>query len=312
MKAILLFSAALACAAAAQAADPAKPLITGPEATVTVRDFEAQMLRIPEELRRETRATLERVATMTDTIFVNRVLAQEARKKGLLDDPLVEARAKQLVEAYETRIYLDDFEKNLPMNASLEARARESYLADRAKYRIPDQYAVDHILVNLWGRTKEMALEGAKAARAKLVAGTPLEEVAREYGGDPNARTQPTGKLGIVTAAQLDVAIGEQLPKLKIGEWSEPIQTRSGWHVVRVTDKKPGRELSFDEVKRPLVEEERVKFTKKLTDEKMQAIRNAPGVKVDTEALQALVEPISKEEIDRLHREAAERAAGKK
>jgi parvulin-like peptidyl-prolyl isomerase len=315
MKTLALLALALALSGAARAADPDKVLITSPEATVTARDFEAQMLRIPDNLRQEARASLDRVATMSDTLFVNRVLAGEARKKGLLDDPLVATRTRQIVEAYEARVYLDDFEKNMPLQ-NIEARARELYLADRAKYRVAEQFALDHVLVNLWGRTQEMALARAKEARGKLVAGGVLEEVAKEYGTDPNQRTQPTGKLGIVPASQLDAAIGSVLPKLKVGEWSEPILTRAGYHLVRITAKTPARELSFDEVKKGLIEEERARFAKKLTDEKLQAIRNAPGARIDTEALKELVKPLPIEELNRIHREAAEaeqraRASGK-
>jgi parvulin-like peptidyl-prolyl isomerase len=260
-------------------------------------------------LRQETRASLDRVATMADSLFVSRVLAGEARKKGLLDDPEIVARSRQIVEAYEAHIYLEDFEKNLPVG-QLEARAREIYLADRPKFRVPDQFAVDHILVNLWARTPEMALARVKEARAKLIAGAVLEDVAKEYGGDGNPRGAPaTGKLGIVSADKVDVAIGERLASLKVGEWSQPILTRVGYHIVRVTSRIPGSEIPFEKAKAAIVEQERAKLTKKLTDEKLQAIRNAPGTRIDSEALKQLVQALPKEEIERRQREAVEAAA---
>lgn len=299
---LIALAASAVLGAAAQSTPPTKPLISSGPIVVTVQDFEAQMLRIPENLRRETRASLDRVATMTDALFVNRVLAEEARKSGLLDDPLYSRRGKQVLEAYEARVYLDNLEKAMQF-PGLETRAREVYLADRVKYQIPETYEVEHILVGLWGRTREMALERLNEARAKIAKGTDFLVVAREYSTDPGLR-QNEGKLGTLTATQLDTEIGAVLPQLKIGEVSQPILTKSGYHLVRVTARKASRQLAFDEVKEQLVEEERAKRVKRAMDEKVQAVRNAPGTAVDADALKALVTEISREEIEAAHRAA--------
>lgn len=303
----LVFATAVLASLPAPAVEPSTPLISAGPVVVTARDFEAQMLRIPPDLWRESRATLDRVAQMTDTLFVNRVLALEAKKAGLLDDPLVVARTQQVVEAYQARLVLENMEKNLGATI-LEARAREIYLSDRAKYKVPERFEVEHLLVNLWGRTKEMALAQIKEARGKLASGANLAAIVKEYGSDISNPRQPlpTGKLGVVAASSLDAAIGTRLPGLKVGEWSEPIETRAGWHIVRVVAKIPGADIPFEQVKDAIIEEERAKAVKKATEEKLQAIRNQPGTKVDTAALESLVMPVSKEEIEALHRKKQE------
>ncbi len=296
-----LFLVAASSAFAQQAASDA-PLVSSGSVVITSRDFEAQMLRIPESARAETRASLERVAQMTDSLFVNRALAQDAKRAGVLDDPLVTLRGQQVLEAYQARVYLDHLERAQKF-PNLEARARELYLTDRAKYVLPDTFEVEHILVGLWGRTKEMAIERINEARAKIAGGADFLAVAKEYSTDPGLR-QNGGKLGIVPAKELDAAIGVVLPTLKIGEVSKPIESRAGFHVVRVMSRNPGRQLAFEEVKEAIIEDERSKATKRMTEEKLQSYRADSKTRVDTDAMKRLVQEIPREEIERLQRAA--------
>ncbi len=261
------------------------------------------MLRIPESARAETRASLERVAQMTDSLFVNRALAQEAGKAGVLQDPLVTLRGQQVLEAYQARVYLDHLERAQKF-PNLEARARELYLADRAKYVLPETFEVEHILVGLWGRTREMAIARVEEARSKVAGGAEFLAVAKEYTTDPGFR-QNGGKLGTVPAKELDAAIGQVLPTLRIGEVSKPIESRSGFHIVRVMSKNPGRQLSFDEVKEAIIEDERGKATKRMTEEKLQSYRADAKTRIDTDAMKRLVQDIPREEIQRLQQRPA-------
>lgn len=303
MKIRFLLAAALAATvAAAQQVPPDKPLVSRGSVVVTAQDFEAQMQRIPEAMRLESRATLDRVATMTDTLFVNRALAAEAKAAGFLDDPLVVLRGQQVLEAYQARAWLDNFERTYKF-PNLEGRAREIYLSDRAKYTLPETFAVDHILVNRLDRTPEMGRARINEARAKILGGADFYAVAKEYTNDPGFK-QNGGKLGVMPASELDAEIGQVLPRLKIGEVSEPILTRSGFHLVRVTARNPGRQLPFEDVKESIIEDERGKIIKRVAEEKIQALRREP-TRVDTEALKALVRDVPRDQIRKGHQQPA-------
>lgn len=291
----------LSVAAFAQAIAPDTPLVRSGDVVVTAQDFEAQMLRIPEALRNESRASLDRVASMTDALFVNRVLAEEARKAGFLDDPLVQLRGRQVLEGYQARAWLDELERTHKF-PNLEARAREIYLSDRSKYVQPETFEVEHILVSLWGRTQEMALERINEARAKAASGTDFLALAKEYSNDPRVR-QNNGKLGNIPASVLDAEIGQVLPQLKVGEVSRPILTRAGYHLVRVTARTPGRQLPFEEVKATIIEDERGKILKRSAEDRLQAIRNRPDTKIDAEALRKLVVEMPRADLERVHQD---------
>jgi hypothetical protein len=306
MRKLAFAFAMLAGNALAQPLPPDTPLVKSGPVTVTAQDFEAQMLRIPESMRGEARASLDRVASMTDTLFVNRMLAAEAAKAGFLDDPLVRLRGQQVLEAYQARAWLDHLEKDYK-HPKLEARAREIYLSDRAKYQVAETYAVEHILIGLWGRTKEMALERINEARAKIAAGADFNAVALEYSTDPKVK-QNGGKLGTSSAKELDSEIAQLLPKLKVGEVSAPVFTRAGYHLVRITARNPGRAYTFEEVKETIMEDERGRVLKRSADDRLQALRNKPETRIDVEAMKKLVVEVPREEIERVHREQREAA----
>jgi hypothetical protein len=291
---IFALSSIVAVSALAQSPKPASALISNGPYVVTFEDFEAQMLRIPEHMRAEARGNMERVASMTDTLFVNRALAGEAKRVGATEDPLVRKREEQVVEGFRARAYLDHVMRTAKL-PGLEARARELYQSERNKYKIPDRYEVEHILVNLWGRTPEMARERAREARAKVQGGAQFLDVAKDYSDDPTLKRNG-GKLGLVSAGQFESELSKAIPGLKLGEVSEPIASRSGFHLFRVTSKVPGRDLSFDEVKDEILQNERTKLLKKLEEDTIEHWRRHPDTKVNVEALKSLVVELARPE----------------
>ena len=292
---VFLFSSLVTASALAQTApSAASALIANGPYVVTLQDFEAQMLRIPEHMRAEARGNMERVASMTDTLFVNRALAGEAKRVGAMEDPLVRLREEQVVEGFRARAYLDHVMRTAKL-PGLEARARELYQAERDKYKIPDRYEVEHILVNLWARTPEMARERAREARAKVQAGAQFLDVAKDYSDDPTFKRNG-GKLGLVSAGQFESELSKAIPGLKIGEVSEPIGSRSGFHLFRVVSKVPGRALSYDEVKDEIIQNERTKLLKKLEEDTIEQWRKHPDTKVNVEALKSLVVELARPE----------------
>jgi len=235
--ALVAFAAGMAFAAnAAQKIAPDTVVLENGNDKVTARDFDAAMTRFPEDLREEARAQPDTILKMLDALYVNRVLARRAVEKGALKDPLVTTRLEQLKEAYLAQKYLDDFDKAYKL-PNLEQRAREIYLVDPKKYSDPPMVSLSHIVVSLWGRTPEMGKQRALEARAELQAGKPWAEVAAKYSDDPNVRRH-RGDLGLVKQTDLEPVIAEALDKMKQGDVSEPLVSRTGVHLVRLDGRK--------------------------------------------------------------------------
>ncbi len=76
--------------------------------------------------------------------------------------------------------------------------------------------------------------------RRRVLAGENFESLAKEFSEDPSAKAN-AGNLGYFTALQMVYPFEEAAFKTKVGEISPVIRTRFGYHIIRVTDRKPAR-----------------------------------------------------------------------
>ena len=116
-------------------------------------------------------------------------------------------------------------------------------LKDDSTAHAPDQVSASHILVRVGnGRTEEEAKQRIAEIQSKLAAGENFEDLAIQYSDDPHAESG--GKLGWVTPGQLLPELDEPLFKLETGKVSDPIHTPLGFHLVKVTERLDGKQLS--------------------------------------------------------------------
>lgn len=306
MKPLIACLAAAVAMAAALANAAETTLVQSKDITVTDADFRSYMERVPPELRNEAMADGERNNKVVDLIFTNRILAREAQKAGLDKDPDVARRLKQHQEAFLAQIYVTRLEQSAPMPANLEPRAKEVYLANPARFTEPARVELEHILVDLKGRTKEMALARAQALRARAVAGEDFLALAREASDDPGFK-RDGGKLGAVSATDIDHRIAAVAFKLKSdGEISQPIETNYGYHLVKRIGFKPSFRRPFEEVKAALIEEEQNRIRADSSIKMLDAWRRSPDTHWNAQAIAALRTEIPRAQIERKQREALE------
>lgn len=120
-------------------------------------------------------------------------------------------------------------------------------------YKVPDQAQVAEIVIR-FAPNDEAARARAAArieeARAKVVAGTPFADVAKEY-SEGNARDRG-GALGSVSKGELvtalDAAVFSDTPQ----EYPPPVLLSSSIHLFHVTDRKAAGYRPFAEVKEDL------------------------------------------------------------
>jgi peptidyl-prolyl cis-trans isomerase C len=305
MKAVALAAIlSLAPLAWAQGTAPAAiPLITNGPIEVTSEDFEAFLLRAPEDVRPEIRMSPERISKSVETVYTNRVLAEEARKAGLDKDPRVQLRMRQIVEGYLAQLWMSHYPKSIAA-PDFAVRAQEVYRLDRARFTEPERISATHLVVGFNGRTREMALERAKEAAVRARADENFAALAKIYTDDPNFKNTG-GRLEAVAARDLEKPIAEAAFAAPAGSIVGPVETPSGFHVLRIEQKVPSRLRPLDEVKDALVAAEREKFANLSTDRRIGELKNTPQTKVYDENILKLVAPVPREQIDRLHRDAA-------
>jgi parvulin-like peptidyl-prolyl isomerase len=108
----------------------------------------------------------------------------------------------------------------------------------------PARVKVRHILfgaqVSDTPKAKEAARAKAAGVRARLKKGEDFEALAREFSDDKGSAARG-GELGVVLRTQVDPDFAAAAFALPVGEVSEPVLTRYGYHLIRVDEKIPER-----------------------------------------------------------------------
>lgn len=305
MRALTILSlAAFACIPAfAQApkVSPEAPLIVDGPVTVDAGDVLGYLLRVPEEQRGNFLTSYDRIATVADAVFIARTLAVKAKAEGLDRDPAVQRRLQQAQDAVLADLYTQKVQREV-LTLNLDRRARELYRADLEKYRTPEHVNLEHILIDMKGRTREMAQERAQDVYAQAKSGK--EEfltLAARFSDDPS-KNRNGGALGLVTPSSFNPQAREAIAKLKAkGEISAPVESESGFHIFRLVDRKPSQVAPFENVERGIIQTERDRLQKQRADAVIQEIRSSPTVVTHRANLEALVVPLDPELIKRAH-----------
>ncbi len=107
--------------------------------------------------------------------------------------------------------------------------------------RLETEVKASHILINatdnMTEAEKNEALEKALEAKEKLVNGEDFAKVAKAYSDDPSAQ-QNGGNLGWFKAFKMVYPFENAAYQLKVGEISEPVKTRFGYHIIQKTDER--------------------------------------------------------------------------
>jgi len=217
-----------AAAAASPAADKPLVVVNGEAAPAIYGNFIRQN-RIKRDMPPESLTD----ESIKDGLVTAMLLAQEAVKKGLDKDPSVTAALQFQKMELLGRAALEDYIRAHPIK---EETLKAEYDNTKAKAGESED-RTRHILVNSEKEAKELIAKLTTGKKAKF------EDLAKKYSKDTSAGNG--GDLGWVLPVNLVPEFAQALLKLKKGEVTKnPVQTRFGWHVIRLDD---SRKLDFPE-----------------------------------------------------------------
>ena len=262
---------------------------------LTLSDYRTDLLRVPPEMRAEFAASPKRLTMMLNNLIVDKTLAKEARDSGLDRDPEISRRLALEIDKFLAHAMIGKIESDAAAEfdakqADFMAKARETYIVNKEKYRTAEQVSASHILFDpLKHGGSDGALALARETRAKLLAGADFAKLAAELSDDPNGRTDG-GQLGFFAPKKMDPAFSKAAFALeKVGELSEPVESSFGWHIIRLDGRRPGRQLTFDEASKQIMSELKQRYIADKRSAKLEAISHDPNMKVNQAAVDALV-----------------------
>ncbi|MDF2723153.1 MAG: PpiC-type peptidyl-prolyl cis-trans isomerase [Paenibacillus sp.] len=132
-----------------------------------------------------------------------------------------------------------------PKATVTEDDMKKYYDENKDKMATPEQVKASHILVS----TKEES----ESILAQLKSGADFAKLASEKSIDPGSKTNG-GDLSYFSKGTMVPAFEDAAFSLPVGQLSEVVQTEHGYHIIKVTDKKPASIPTYDTKKNDIRE----------------------------------------------------------
>lgn len=175
--------------------------------------------------------------------ILERLIQQETLKQAFEGTP---PASVTLSLDNEKRALLADSEiGTLLEGVSTDEAVQAAYDAKYADGTNEKEWNASHILVE--------TEEEAKAIRQVLEDGADFAEVAKTSSTGPSGPSG--GSLGWFSAGQMVPAFEEAVAGMEDGEISEPVQTRFGWHIIKLNESRIAEAPTLDEVRGEIVNE---------------------------------------------------------
>jgi peptidyl-prolyl cis-trans isomerase C len=239
------FSVVAASPAQNKGAKGADPVVAQVDGTIIRQsDVVAALENLPPQYAQVPRETL--VKAVTEKLIDGTLAANRARAAGLDKDPVyLTARARAELQLLEQL-----FIQRLVARRVTERALRRRYQRDRKSLVREKQIRARHILL----KTRQEALNIINELRR----GKDFAELARKHSTGPSKAQG--GDLGFFKREQMVVPFSKAAFTLPKGAYSKaPVQTKFGWHVIKVVDIKAAAPPRFEEV--------RAELERKMSDE---------------------------------------------
>lgn len=243
--------------------------------TITSSDYNKEVEALPPYLKPMTE-TAEGKKELLDTMVVRELILQQANKEGIdkgedVANKLEELKKRIVVEAF--------LKKKVEEQAKMsDAELQEFYNKNEEKFKTGDQVKASHILV----KTEPEAQEIQK----QLKTGGNFDELAKKHSID--AAAAKGGDLGWFGKGAMLPEFEKVVFGLKEGETSGIVQTKYGYHIIKLTGKRPAGIRPFEEVKEQLqsaiLPEKQQEVFKKLKED----LKKGAKITIKEDALKAL------------------------
>lgn len=238
--------------------------------TITGTDFADRLKQLPPQYQAMIKSDAEK-KTMLDALVKEQLIVQEAKERNLDQEKAIQSKINTIVD----QILLEEMVKRVRESQlkPSEAEAKTYYDQHKNEFVGLERIKVAHILV------KEKAQ--AEQVLAQLKKGTDFAQVAKEYSIDGSS-SKAGGEMDYFGKGDMvpDFEKGAFL-LTKPGQISEPVKTAFGYHIIKLIDRKPAGEKSFEEAK-PEVERlvEKNKF-----DQWIEGLKKKWHVKINYDKL---------------------------
>lgn len=133
-----------------------------------------------------------------------------------------------------------------------DAEVQAFYEENQEQFKQPELATARHLLVAVKDESEKEAMrEKANALRARLLAGEDFATLVRAETDDPGSKE--TGGLYTFPRGQMVPEFEQASFTQEIGEIGDLVETRFGFHIIKVEKREPARDIPLDEVRSNVV-----------------------------------------------------------
>jgi len=174
---------------------------------------------------------------VVDEMITEELLYIEAKKRKLQNDSEVKALMDEAIrKVLISKVIEDEAKKSVPVS---DDDVKTYFEQNKERYLVPEMVRASHILTS--------TEEEAKKAQDELNAGVDFTEVAKKYSKD--LTKDRGGDLGYFKKGQMIPEFEKTAFSLEINQISDIIKSRFGYHIIKLSDRKPATYREFSEVK---------------------------------------------------------------
>lgn len=204
--------------------------------SITTGDFERELKNLPEYLKAMADTPQGR-KEMLDTMVIRELILQQASKDGLDKGPEIEEKLQDLRKRLVVEAYL---KKKVETESNVsDEDLKKFYEQNKDKFKTGEQIKASHILV----KTEQEA----KSILGQIKAGGNFEELAKKNSVDSSAAKG--GDLGWFGKGSMVPVFEKAALALKEGQVSDVVKSDFGYHIIKLTGKRPAGIRPLEEVK---------------------------------------------------------------
>ena len=236
--------------------------------TITLGEFNQIWEQLPEEYKLQLDKSM-----VLDQMISEKLLIQEAKNMGLEEDMDVLEQIKKMTEQIlvQTLIQKDILDKVQVGDEEVE----KYYETNKDNFTEKEQVHLFNILV----KTEEEA----QNVLEQLKAGEDFSEIAKTKSTGPSAAQG--GDLGYVSKGTVIPEIEEVVFALEVGELSGVVKTDLGFHIFKITEKKPETVKALEEVKEDIIQTLLPTKQKEAFDNLLEELKGKVKIEINEEAL---------------------------
>jgi len=237
--------------------------------------------------------SVEEIQQIADLLYATRYLYKESLNTKEVDSDSVRWMGEFQVNTILKEALLNVEAQKTIDTVNFEQMSKDLYEKQSEQFKNPVEIRAAHILISARGTDDQSALDKIKEIHGKAVNGQDFLELAKEFSQDPSAKRNG-GDLGFLGKGKTVEPFEKAAFSLDIGEISEPVKTRFGYHIIKLLEKRGGDIKPYDEVKQQIITELKKQIAAKYKVDRVNSISEGIDMKLNEANLKTLLAKYNK------------------